>query len=132
MYKYFNYFFANLIYGHFCTFGFQCLNGLLLFYRYNHILQHGLPDWRQPIFYYRRVRKMGVAELSVLLCIIITIGHYLVLWAVYLEKRLALVSEMSHVIRKPTMWFPNGLDTNLAVQAQKMARGWTIWILKVE
>ena len=65
--------------------------GLKCLYRYNYILQHGLPDWRQPVFYYRRVRKMGVAELAVLLCIIITIGHYFVLWAVYLERRLALV-----------------------------------------
>ena len=61
------------------------------FSRYNHILQHGLPDWRQPVFYYRRVRKMGVVELGALLCVIITIGHYFVLWAVYLERRLALV-----------------------------------------
>ena len=29
---------------------------------------------------------------------------------------------MSHVMRKPTMWFMNRPDTNRAVQAQKMAR----------
>ena len=34
---------------------------------------------------------------------------------------------------KPTMWFPvNRFDTNQAVQAQKVARGWKFWIKKVE
>ena len=32
------------------------------------------------------------------------------------------------VMRKPTMWFLNRSDTNRAVQAQKMARGWKFWI----
>ena len=30
------------------------------------------------------------------------------------------------------MWFQNRSYTNRAVQAQKMARGWKVWILKVE
>ena len=29
---------------------------------------------------------------------------------------------MSHLVGKPTMWFPNRSDTNQAVQAQKQAR----------
>ena len=33
---------------------------------------------------------------------------------------------------KPIMWFPNRSNTNRAVQAQKMARGWKFWIKKVE
>ena len=37
---------------------------------------------------------------------------------------------MSRVIRKPTLWFPNGSDTNQAVQAQKIARGWKCLIQK--
>ena len=39
---------------------------------------------------------------------------------------------MSCVMRNPTMWFPNRSDTNRSVQAQKMARDWKFWILKVE
>ena len=35
---------------------------------------------------------------------------------------------LSRVMRKPTMWFPNKSDTNRAVQAQKMARDWKFWI----
>ncbi|XP_059159978.1 dnaJ homolog subfamily C member 1-like [Physella acuta] len=58
--------------------------------RYNQILVEGLPDWRQPVYYYRRARKMGIYELVVLLCIIITIGQYFVSWGIYVEKRLVM------------------------------------------
>ena len=40
--------------------------------------------------------------------------------------------QMSRLVGKPTMWFPNRSDTNWAVQAQKMARDWKFWIQKVE
>ena len=35
-------------------------------------------------------------------------------------------------MRKPTFWFPTWLDTNQAVQLQKMARSLKFRILKVE
>ncbi|XP_061878876.1 dnaJ homolog subfamily C member 1 [Entelurus aequoreus] len=56
--------------------------------RYDDILLNGLPDWRQPVFYYRRVRKMSNSELAFLLFLILTVGHYVVLWSIYLEKQL--------------------------------------------
>ncbi|XP_055003136.1 dnaJ homolog subfamily C member 1 [Sorex araneus] len=56
--------------------------------RYDDILITGLPDWRQPVFYYRRVRRMSNAELALLLFIILTVGHYAVVWSIYLEKQL--------------------------------------------
>ncbi|XP_060901529.1 dnaJ homolog subfamily C member 1 [Labrus mixtus] len=55
---------------------------------YDDILVNGLPDWRQPVFYYRRVRKMSNAELGFLLFLILTVGHYAVIWSIYLEKQL--------------------------------------------
>uniref|UniRef100_A0ACB8FVZ5 DnaJ sub C member 1 n=1 Tax=Sphaerodactylus townsendi TaxID=933632 RepID=A0ACB8FVZ5_9SAUR len=57
-------------------------------HKYDDILINGLPDWRQPVFYYRRVRKMSNAELALLLFIILTVGHYGVVWSIYLEKQL--------------------------------------------
>ena len=39
---------------------------------------------------------------------------------------------MSHLVGKPTMWFPNRSDTNRAVQSQKMVRDWKFWIYKVK
>ncbi|GLH02044.1 Putative chaperone protein dnaj [Gryllus bimaculatus] len=58
--------------------------------RYNLVLQNGLPDWRHVAFYYRRVRKMGLAEMSLILFIIVTVGQYVVAWAAYLEKKYTL------------------------------------------
>ncbi|XP_023696989.1 dnaJ homolog subfamily C member 1 [Paramormyrops kingsleyae] len=56
--------------------------------RYNDILVNGLPNWGQPVFYYRRVRKMSNGELGLLLFLILTVGHYAVIWSIYLEKQL--------------------------------------------
>ncbi|XP_062843939.1 dnaJ homolog subfamily C member 1 [Trichomycterus rosablanca] len=56
--------------------------------RYDDILVNGLPDWRQPVFYYRRVRKMSNGELGFLLFFILTVCHYAVIWSIYLEKQL--------------------------------------------
>ena len=35
---------------------------------------------------------------------------------------------MNRIMRKPMMWLPNRSDTNRAVQAQEIARGWKFWI----
>ena len=35
---------------------------------------------------------------------------------------------MSHLVGKPTMWFPNRSDTNQAVQSQKQARDLKFWL----
>lgn len=64
--------------------------------RYDDILINGLPDWRQPLFYYRRVRKMSNAELALLLFIILTVGHYAVVWSIYLEKQLVSIRNKSN------------------------------------
>ncbi|EDO46242.1 predicted protein, partial [Nematostella vectensis] len=58
--------------------------------RYDTILRDGMPDWRQPVYYYRRVRKMGLVEFVILLFFILTIGHYIVAWSIYLEKKFEL------------------------------------------
>ena len=35
--------------------------------------------------------------------------------------------EMSYLVRKPTMWFPNRSDTNRPVQLQKQAISFKFW-----
>ena len=54
-----------------------------------------------------------------------------------LEKRVSVVKntvkigrkyDMSSLMRKSTMWFLNRSDTNQAVRAQMMVRGWKFWI----
>ncbi|KAL8586389.1 hypothetical protein ACOMHN_023004 [Nucella lapillus] len=67
---------------------------------YNRILVEGMPDWKTPVFYYRRARKMGFVELSALLALILTIGQYLYGWAVYVEKRLTLEDKIDSKKKK--------------------------------
>ncbi len=59
--------------------------------RYDRILIEGLPKWNQPIYYYRRAKKLRFWEILTILTFIITIGHYLVLWAMYFESSLTMV-----------------------------------------
>lgn len=60
--------------------------------KYDNVLKNGLPNWKSAVYYYRKARKMGLAEGSILLFIIITIGQYVVAWGVYIEKKLTMVS----------------------------------------
>ena len=59
--------------------------------RYDLILVEGLPRWNQPIFYFRRAKKLRFWELLTILTSIFTIGHYFVLWAMYFESTLTMV-----------------------------------------
>ena len=66
------------------------------------MLEFGLPDWRQPIFYYRlsyvqydsngnflrRMRKFTWYEALMVLLSLSTLAHYLMMWAAYYEKKL--------------------------------------------
>lgn len=76
-----------------CMFRFVVVNVAVNF-RYDAILRDGLPDWRQPVYYYRRVRKMGFVEFLVFIIVIFTVGHFIIAWSVYLERKFELVSEL--------------------------------------
>ncbi|KAH7944878.1 hypothetical protein HPB49_001566 [Dermacentor silvarum] len=58
--------------------------------KYDAVLENGLPDWRQPVYYYRRVRKMGIAELSFFLVVLLTLGQHVLAWAAYWERKYEL------------------------------------------
>ncbi|XP_067640660.1 uncharacterized protein F54F2.9 [Eurosta solidaginis] len=55
--------------------------------KYNRVLREGLPNWKSALYYYRRMRKIGLYEGAAILFVIITIGQYLFAWAAYLEKK---------------------------------------------
>ncbi|XP_054728368.1 uncharacterized protein F54F2.9 [Anastrepha obliqua] len=55
--------------------------------KYNKVLREGLPNWKSALYYYRRMRKIGLYEGAGILFVIITIGQYLFAWAAYLEKK---------------------------------------------
>lgn len=61
--------------------------------RYNDVLKFGLPDWRTPSFYYRKLRKMHMYEIFALFTILATLIHYACLWGAYFEKKLDMVSD---------------------------------------
>ena len=46
---------------------------------------------------------------------------------IHVQKDLNLKQQMSRLVGKPTMWFPNRSDTNLRVQSQKRARSLKFW-----
>lgn len=67
--------------------------------RYDKVLKDGMPDWRSALYYYRRYRKMGLAEMVGLVFAIFTIGQYIVSWAVYAEKKYTAVSMIKSICR---------------------------------
>ncbi|GAB1603020.1 uncharacterized protein F54F2.9-like [Argonauta hians] len=68
--------------------------------RYNEVLKNGLPDWKQPVFYYRRVRKLGLLELGALMFVILTVGQYLVIWSVYLERKFTVEENYASKLKR--------------------------------
>ncbi|RWS14414.1 dnaJ subfamily C member 1-like protein, partial [Dinothrombium tinctorium] len=64
--------------------------------KYDQILINGVPDWKSGIYYYRRVRKLSLLEMSVIVSIILTFGHYLCMWAAFWEKNF----EVSEILKK--------------------------------
>ncbi|GFS50477.1 dnaJ homolog subfamily C member 1 [Nephila pilipes] len=67
---------------------------------YDLILKMGLPDWRAPIYYYRRVRNMGLAELIIFLFCLATLGQYIFAWSSYLEKKYEIEEVVLSRMRK--------------------------------
>lgn len=68
--------------------------------RYDQVLIEGLPNWRNPLYYYRRVRKMGMMELSIWLFVLFSIGQYGVAWGSYFEKKLNLEDFKANKLKK--------------------------------
>lgn len=67
---------------------------------YDLILKTGLPDWRAPIYYYRRVRNMGLIEMTIFLFLLATFAQYLFFWSSYWEKKYEIEEVVLSKIRK--------------------------------
>lgn len=59
---------------------------------YDRVLKEGLPNWKSALYYYRRMRKVGMAECLALLLVIMTVIQYITAWAAYAEKKYTAVS----------------------------------------
>jgi len=67
---------------------------------YDRVLVEGLPDWKMPVFYFRRMRKMGLAEGLAYLVVIVTVCQYFINWAAYLEKKFTISENVSAAVKK--------------------------------
>ncbi|CAH8440883.1 unnamed protein product [Heterobilharzia americana] len=68
--------------------------------RYDEVLENGLPSWRTPVFYYRKLRKMSNYELFGLFFGMATVIHYAVLWGSVFERRLTLEDQLSSSLKR--------------------------------
>lgn len=65
--------------------------------KYDNVLKNGLPNWKSALYYYRKARKVGLAEGAILALVLITIAQYFISWGVYIEKKYTMVKG-SHVL----------------------------------
>lgn len=54
---------------------------------YDKVLKEGLPNWKSALYYYRRMRKVGLVEGLAIVMLIISVIQYATAWAAYAEKK---------------------------------------------
>ena len=64
------------------------------FFRYDHVLEFGLPSWQQPVYYYRKYKKLGLLEAFTVMTVTFSVGHFIVIWVAYLEQKFEIVSSV--------------------------------------
>jgi DnaJ family protein C protein 1 len=67
---------------------------------YDRVLVEGLPDWRMPAYYFRRMRKVGLAEGLAYLLVLTTVVQYAVNWAAYWERKFTMRESVSTHLNK--------------------------------
>ncbi|VDN43434.1 unnamed protein product [Gongylonema pulchrum] len=99
--------------------------------KYDDILENGLPDWKQPLFYYRRARKLSWFEALLIIGIICTVGHYFMLWGAYIDRYWTLSSNRSRLRKKEVRQLKKtGTDAELLYEAEiaeMLADLWPSW-----
>jgi len=67
---------------------------------YDQVLVDGLPNWRNPVFYYRRVRKLAIWQVTIIVLVIVSVGQYLAGWASYFEKKMTVQEIVDTKLRR--------------------------------
>lgn len=67
---------------------------------YDRVLVEGLPNWRNPAFYFRRMRKIGLAEGLLYLVLIATGIQYCMNWAAYYERKFTISENVNAEVRR--------------------------------
>jgi DnaJ family protein C protein 1 len=68
--------------------------------RYDTVLVEGLPSWKSTAYYFRRMRKIGLAEGVLYLLVIITGIQYCVNWAAYLERKFTVSEHVTKEVQR--------------------------------
>ncbi|CAH8662677.1 unnamed protein product [Dicrocoelium dendriticum] len=67
---------------------------------YDHVLENGLPTWRTPVYYYRKLRKMSNSELFVMFALLSTAIHYATLWGSRFERCWTLEEQLGIALKR--------------------------------
>jgi len=67
---------------------------------YDRVLVEGLPNWKNPVFYYRRMRKIGLFEGVVYTLILTSLIQYAMHWASYFERKYTLQENLEGQLNK--------------------------------
>nr|XP_039269197.1 uncharacterized protein F54F2.9-like [Styela clava] len=68
---------------------------------YDNVLSDGIPSSYAAYLYVPKpMRKMGMLEVSIIIALIFTIGHYLFMWGSYVEQRLVLEEYIPRIRKK--------------------------------
>ena len=68
--------------------------------RYDRVLVEGLPNWKSTAYYFRRMRKIGLAEGLLYFLVIATGIQYAMNWAAYLERKFTISENISSEVRR--------------------------------
>jgi len=68
--------------------------------RYDQVLVEGLPDWRMPVYYFRRMRKIGLAEGLAYLLVIATLIQYCMNWAAHWERKFTISENIAVEVKR--------------------------------
>jgi len=67
---------------------------------YDRVLVEGLPNWKTTAYYFRRMRKIGLAEGLAYVLAIVTVIQYCVNWAAYWERGFTIHENLTQEVRR--------------------------------
>ncbi|KAM7535583.1 hypothetical protein Aperf_G00000103461 [Anoplocephala perfoliata] len=68
--------------------------------RYDDALKNGIPDWKTPVFYYRKLRKMSNFEIGALVSAFAITIHFATLWGFAFERRWTLRDRLENHMKR--------------------------------
>ncbi|XP_003746683.1 uncharacterized protein F54F2.9 [Galendromus occidentalis] len=92
--------------------------------KYHEVLEYGIPDWARSMYYryYRKARKMGSTEMSVLMAIIVTVAQTLWMYASYWEKKFTINSNVNEAIKRKKLRSTNTKKNKAAEEEIRQLR----------